>query len=39
MKLEDEALISKVMQASQERAAWCLNREYIVPNSEAPDFL
>jgi hypothetical protein len=28
----------RVVRAGEERGRWCLNREYLVPNSEAPDF-
>jgi len=30
--------IPRVLAGSEQRARWCLNEEYIVPNSEAPEF-
>lgn len=30
--------VSRVLAGGDTRAKWCLNMEYIVPNSEAPDF-
>lgn len=30
--------ITRVMRGGAERARWCLNQTYVVPNSDAPDF-
>lgn len=33
-----DRLVRRVLQAGDQRAQWCLQREYVVPSSEAPDF-